>query len=112
MLLTQKGAESRAKPLFRTTTKSLHLLVQLLDVEAGHQPLGEFADMFDTGRQVLPFISLEKRELGGHVDRYVGTAEVEMSDHGCKRIDVGRKHVRFARECVAKAALARLYLTD
>jgi hypothetical protein len=35
---------------------------------------------------------------------------VEVRDHSCKRVYVGRKHVGLARECVAKAAFARLYL--
>jgi hypothetical protein len=66
--------------------------------------------MLGTVRQVLPFIGLEERELGCHVDGYIGTAEVEVRDHSCKRVYVGRKHVGLARECVAKAAFARLYL--
>jgi hypothetical protein len=91
--------------------QGIHLLVQLIDVKAGYQSLGEFADMLGAARQVLPFVGLEERELGCHVDGNVGTAKVEVRDHSCKRIYVGRKHVRLARERIAEAAFARLDLT-
>src|SRR5215468_9778312 len=112
MLLTEQRAESRTKPLFRTMTKGIHLLASLLDVEPRHELFSEFADMSGTGGQLLPFIGLEEGELGGHVGWQVGTAEVEICDHGRKRIDIGREHVRLARKRVREAAFARLHLTD
>ena len=112
MLLAEQRVQDRAETLLRTTTEGIHLLVQLLDIEARHQLLGEFADMPNAGSQVLPFTSFEKRELCRHVGGYIGTAEVKMRHRGCKRIDIGRKHVRFAGERVAEAALANLDLTD
>ena len=88
------------------------MLLEQLDLEAGHEALRQLTNVPAAVRQMLPFVGIEERELRSHVGWSVGAAKIEMRDCRGPGIDVSWQQGGPLHERIDEAALARFHLPD